>query len=263
MNYRVFLSSMSLFGLPLKTIFRKARTSGFDGVEVFLFNPIERRVKKARMLAERYELMLHFHEVCSFEDAPSSYGRVFQLLGLSPNRNVGFADRVPLSINEPVVVYADHYAEVSSRKQWLQTCSLFREGWVCKTDFTDFINAVRAHNLPIVLDTQHYLQYRLGIGLSIPAGDLFQLLRDGWRCLGKLTREIHLNDFDVYKGGTMGRNVFLGEGQAPLREFCREVRCSGWSGIIVPEVSFVHLFPYRKKCLRELRKRVDELFCSP
>lgn len=261
--YKVLLSSMSLFGLPLEMIFRKAWKGGFDGVEVFLFNPVEQRVEKARRLAERYELMLHFHEVCSFEEAPSSSDRVLQLLGLSPRKDKSFIDRVPPFIHEPVVVYANHYTEVSSQNHWLQTISMFFENWTCKVGFPDFISGVLKGNLPIVFDTQHYLQYRLGLGKEIPTGvGLVKLLCDGWLCFHGLVKEIHLNDFCVNKGSMMGRNVFLGGGQAPLDEFCKTVRESGWSGTIVPEVSPFHLFPYRGSRLAELRRKVDELLCS-
>lgn len=261
--YKVLLSSMSLFGLPLGVIFRKARESGFDGVEVFLFNPVEQRIEKARRLADRYGLLLHFHEVCSFEESPSSCERVLQLLGLSPRKDKSFIDRVPLSIHEPVVVYANHYAEVTSQNHWLQTISMFLENWRCKVSFPDFISAVLNHNLPIVFDTQHYLQYRLGLGKEMLMGaGLVKLLCDGWLCLHGLVKEIHLNDFCVEKGSIMGRNVFLGEGQAPLEEFCKTVRESGWSGTIVPEVSPFHLFPFRERRLAELRRTVDKLLSS-
>lgn len=261
--YKVLLSSMSLFGLPLGMIFRKARESGFDGVEVFLFNPVEQRVEKARRLADQYELMLHFHEVWSSEESPSSYERVLQLLGLLPGKDKSFIDLVPPSIHEPVVVYANHYAEVCSKNHWLQTISTFFENLTCKVSFPDFISGVLKGNLPIVFDTQHYLQYRLGLGKEIPTGvGLVKLLCDGWLCLNSLVKEIHLNDFCVNRGSTMGRNVFLGEGQAPLDEFCKTVRESGWSGTIVPEVSPFHLFPYRERRLAELRKKVDELLRS-
>ncbi len=119
-----------------------------------------------------------------------------------------------------------------------------------------------------MFDTQHVIEHKLGRRgvTNFPQNqeELLLHLREAWFDLGEQTAEIHLVDSQI-SGDTMGRNVPLGQGVLPLKEFAKLVIESGWQGRIVPEISpkISQLFEsYTKQVARlvKVRKQVEDLF---
>ncbi|HEY4510650.1 MAG TPA: TIM barrel protein [Candidatus Paceibacterota bacterium] len=268
---KIFLSSGSIFPLSVSQAIRFARDAGYDGVEVVnLYGWRNKNVEKYRELARKYELALHFHEVWSLEDNPThKINHFLNLLGRLPPTDSSL-ERQFGGVTEPVVVYPHRWKEVLDKRNfWLQTCSVHRDGKL-RSSYGEFLKIIIKNRLPVVFDTQHYLEWCLvTMGVeNIPSDSLvlFNLLQQGWRVLGQYVKEIHLNDFSPSLGHEMGRNLFLGTGVLPLREFASLVRQSGWDGIIVPEISPTHILSLRPgktvSNLMVLREKVKKAFPS-
>lgn len=261
---QIFIPYCAFLGIPLFTTLRGAKDAGFHGVEIRL---VSFRSKRDALLC-RYRAVLlglatHFHQGWSLEENPTHWhNHVLNALGYLPHNGYALADHIPLT-SDPVVIYADRIAEARYYSSyWLQTCSQFARDGRYALSYIQFADAVRRHKLPVVFDTQHYLEYTLNVrgveDLPQDRRKLFDLLAEGWQELGSFVKEIQLCDSDPRLGHTGGRNVFLGEGILPLRDFCQLVKESGWNGVVVPEVKPGHLL--RPRRIGELRARVIELF---
>ena len=260
----IFIPYCTLLGIPLFTTISGAKEARFHGVEIHL---VSFRSYGAALLCRNRAGLLglatHFHQGWSLRENPTHwYNHVLNALGYLPRNGYALADHIPPT-GGPVVVYADRLSETRGRPNyWLQTCSQFGRDGRYALPYVRFLEAVRRHRLPVVFDTQHYLEYALNVrgveDLPQDRRELFDLLAEGWRELGSFVKEIQLCDSDPRLGHTGGRNVFIGEGILPLRDFCRLVKESGWDGVVVPEVKPSHLL--RPRRIGELRARVIELF---
>lgn len=267
---RVFLPYIELCYFPLAGTLGAIKRAGYDGVECHLVGSLlnHRRVLAIRHEAEELGLGFHAHQGWSFEE--NSFlpqNRILDLLGCLPHPGYTLEEHVPQKLilaHDPVVVYADRFPEILGHDGYrVQTCSVFNEAGKHKLPFPEFCASVKRHGFPVVFDTQHYLEYAAGAqgvgNLTSDPRRVLKSLTEGWEYLGRYVAEIHLVDFNPTLGHARGRNVPLGTGIAPLHDFCRMVKGSGWEGTVVPEVNPLHLF-HNSVRLRELRECVLKLF---
>jgi hypothetical protein len=179
-------------------------------------------------------------------------------LGLLPDEGYRFDDVVP-SGAYPVVAYSDRFDEFDGGNGyvWFQTLSTFRPDGTKKITWEQFRQRVSEKNTSLVLDTMHFLEFSLnkrGVNdLPTETEIIFNHLKSYWEKFGPQTREIHFNDYKPGIGDA-GRNVFPGEGVAPLVSFADYVSNSGWGGYITPEINPKLPFPHSLSKLRELRE---------
>lgn len=266
---QILASKLSLFGLPIKTAMERVRGAGFQGIEVLCTNRFRNYYQRCRQFAEELGLTLHFHQAWSADEDPTDWKfRILERVGYLPQSGYGLGDNVPYDLTDvPTVIQADRLNEFYDHGAiapyyWFQTDCVQDKFGQPKLSFSEFVTLVQRHKLPVVFDTQHYLEWKLGLfrDLSQIPRDSFwilQWLEEGWELLGPHVKEIHLNDFDP---GTGARNVFPGTGVLPIAAFCNLVKRSGWQGDIVPEVNPQTLFPYSRKKLISLRKEVEWYF---
>ena len=241
---------------------RRVKEAGFSGIEVIITNRFRDYVWRCQNLAKELDLTLHFHQSWSADEDPTDWRfKVLGWVGYLPSSGYTLRNHIPREIdNYPVVINADRINEATRNLSfWYQTECIFQDS-IPKLTFPEFVGLVKRYDLPVVFDTQHYLEYRLGHfrGLKyLPTvkTELMKLLEEGWKMLGQHTKEIHLNDWRPES-----RNVFPGTGIAPLAEFCQLVKSSGWNGYIVPEISPSIPIPHSKYTLDRLRETVDSYF---
>lgn len=260
---------MSVFPRSINFLINAAKGE-YDGVEIFNFNFSQRKIEKITKLVKKAGLLLHFHQVWPYEDDPSAINWILDKLGfLSPLMLDAKTQFENINIMEPVVVYPNEWRQASRRSNfWLQT-NLSHGPKGMKMTLDDFTRVIEGYGLPVVFDTQHYLEDCVGMkGVEFISSNkrlIMGLLEDGWARLGPYAKEIHLCDFDPELGNQKGRNLFLGEGVFPLKEFAEMVKTSGWNGIVVPEVKPQHIIlSFRNSTIFEklakLKKIVKDLF---
>lgn len=272
---KVLMPYISLHGLPIVATLRRVKEAGFDGIEQHLVGASHHAVLATTRRAHERGLAVHLHQAWSLAENPTHWHNyVLKLAGCLPRTGYTLAEHVPFNIVEaafhdgvtwaPVVVYANRIPEVMNlrrwrRNFWIQTC--MPPGGQPQMDFAVFLTAVKMGKLKVVFDTQHALEFAgscKGVSeLPTDRGELLNRIQKLWGLLANNVNEIHLADFNPALGNTRGRNVPLGTGVLPLREFCRMVRESGWEGFVVPEVSGMF---WRTEHLHALRKQVDEFF---
>lgn len=260
---QILASKLSLFGLPIKSAMDKVKEAGFDGIEVLLTDRFRNYIWRCQHFAKELGLTLHFHQAWSADEDPTDWKfKILEGVGYIPKPGYALSVHMPETTNNhPVVINGDRINQARRSNFWYQTDCVFWDPWP-KLPFPEFVRVVKKNNLSVVFDTQHYLEWRLGVfrDLSrLPKSQkgLFDLLKEGWELLGPHTKEIHLNDFNPTTGE---RNVFPSTGIAPLGAFCNLVQSGNWQGYIVPEVSPQILFPYSTKKLICLRETVESYF---
>ena len=258
---QVLASKLSLFGLPIKIAMERVRAAGFDGIEVLLTDRFRNYTWRCQYLAKELGLILHFHQAWSSDEDPTDKKFVILgKLGYLPQQRYALRQHIPASIrNKIVVIQADRINERFGNHQWLQTDCIFKNGRSLLS-LAEFAQAVNKLNLPVVFDTQHYLEWKLGIfrdlsKLPTDQKKLLELLEEGWATFGPHAKEIHLNDWAPNE-----RNVFTGTGIAPLKEFCKMVKSSGWNGYVVPEIGPKVPIPRSLDTLKKLRETVESYF---
>lgn len=258
-------------GLAARWIARRAariaKAAGFDGVELFCVdaNYLQEMVDivKARDLSART------HQLWSFVGGQNHwYNHVFRWLGMLRAEDMPLQKQAVLGV--PLIVYADKWREVldshSGVQNFLiQTCTehlqrKFRLSW------TEFLKIQEEYRFPIAFDTQHVLEWmngKIGVSRLQKGGDfLLTRLKYAWDILGQDVVEIHWNDCVLGGDDTRDRNVYPGVGGLPLEKFAQYVRASGWEGVVVPEVSPLHLprGGTHVEKLAALRREVREYF---
>ena len=238
---------MSCFPWPVSTALCVARYAGFDGVEIFRFRAFWQytNLKHYRAIASTQDLLINFHETWSFgyTDTTHAILRVPALWGALLPENARLEEQFAgAKENELVVAFPHHLDEIiaAKRPNWaVQTNALWRYDHY-DVPFERFIQKVIEHHLPVVFDTQHYLEYENGkVGvenLSLNSERHMSSLKRAFDKLRPQIREIHLNNFMPPKGHDLGRNLPLHEGILNLPEFCQYVKASGWTGTVVPEL---------------------------
>src|SRR3989338_8051231 len=257
MKMRFGIASLSLFPLPLQTVFRKASRAGFDFVEVFLLGKwntekVSRAIGRAAILG----LELHFHQVWTTESSQAKEKRVNQALtalGRLPRQGYNFDEWAPKNAI-PLVAYADRIPELAGRSVvWFQSIAEQRmfDDPTPRLSFPDFLERIRRGRHDIVFDTMHYIEYLRGeSGIersTLIAATILDEWKKFWTEFSTQVREIHWNDF------SRERNFWPGTGTAPLRDFAYTVQKSGWSGCVVPEVRPRLPIPYGAEDLLALR----------
>lgn len=266
MTTQIFFPTISLFGIPTKCAFDRIDKAGFDGVEVLVTSRNRLQADHFRGLARERGMGLHWHQPWSYtENTIHWYNGLANRLGMLEPGGYKLSDVLPMNLVEPIVVYADRWDEARGLPlAWLQTCTVMNSAGKHSLPFARFLELVREYQSKIVFDTQHFLEWYFGCpgisGLPTDIKHLEAALLEGWSELGPYVAEIHCNDFDPRRGNSWGRNLILGHGIAPLESFAQVVHKSGWQGVVTPEISPFHLFPYRLRTMRYVRDYVAELF---
>jgi len=263
MNPKVYLPYMKLFGYSFISLAR-IKAAGFDGVEIHIAGYSNKeRLLETIAKAHTLGLETRVHQAWSLEESPTFwFNHLLNLFGQLPRTGYTLAEHLPAD-DVPAVVYANRWGEVVGHDKWLlQTCEVFDKDGNFKTSYKEFVRVVKTHDLGVVFDTQHVLEFMLNLhgveGLPTDKEKLLELLIKAWDDLGPYVREIHLNDSNPRLGHHKGRNVFLGTGILPLKEFVRHVKQSGWNGIVTPEMSPLKLLKPGE--LERLRHTVLNLF---
>jgi len=240
------------------------KAAGFDGVECHLLGKLlsPQRVMELREEAAKLDLGIRFHQGWSWETGQRIvHNYILRPLGALVPSGTSLAEQVVSVGTDPVVVYGSRVGEPTKPHYLYQTSSEFCHGKAYAKHFQDFVAAVIDSKLPVVFDTQHVLEWSLDehyvTGLPTARENVAELVYHLWQKFSPFTKEIHLCDYDPRLGPSHGRNVFLGRGVFPLKEFCTGVRLSGWEGIVTPEVSPQYL--RERGSLEMLRAEVGRL----
>ncbi|HLD61315.1 MAG TPA: TIM barrel protein [Patescibacteria group bacterium] len=266
MAIQIFLPTISLAGTPADRALRKIKNAGFDGAEMVVSSHNRGQANQIRELANKYGLGLRWHQSWSLaENRTHWYNVVANWLGMLEPKGYSLSDILPKNQIEPIVVYADRWQETLDRPlALLQTCSVMNGEGKRALSLDQFKRIAREYQPRLVFDTQHYLEWHfdcVGVGdLPTDRGELEAALWEGWQEFHHLVEEIHCNDFDPKRGHSRGRNLFPGDGVAPLESFAVMVLQTGWEGVVVPEVSPLNFFPYRNSTMRHLYEDVSGLF---
>lgn len=258
------LASMSLFPLPLGSILRFASKAGFDFVEVFLLGKwtkerVSRLIESAAMLS----LELHFHEVWTTERSEKKerwMNRLLTVTGRLPSEDYRLEEWVPENAR-PFVAYAERIGELRGMEDvWFQSIAQQKslDDPAPRLSCPEFLECTQKGAFPVVFDTMHFIEYvrgESGIEHShLDAPSILDEWQRFWSVSGPQVKEIHFNDF------TGKRNLWPGEGTAPLGEFANLAKQSGWDGCVVPEVRPKLPLPYVTRELLSLRKKVESYF---
>lgn len=261
---RIFLPYVEVLWKHIPASLEEIKDAGFDGVECHLIGRLRApaRVRELQKEVAQLDLGIHFHQGWSWETGQRNlHNVVLRFLGALVPVGMPFYEQVR-DIADPVVVYGSLADEPSGPNYIYQTASEHVHGKTYAMTFTSFVNAVKSSRLPVVFDTQHILEWCLNkgnvLGLPTDTEAIGQMVDHLWQEFCPFVREIHLCDFNPSLGTFRGRNVFLGDGVFPLKDFCANVRASGWDGTVTPEVSPQHL--QGKDKLQMLRERVNRLF---
>lgn len=274
---KIGLASMSLFPLPLPLILRRASQAGFDFVEVFLFDVSYDRVCRLRERGEKLKLGIHFHQVWSVgEERDESLrvrllNNVFTATGWLPKNGYRLTEHIPSNAT-PVVIYADRWREAVKKGMWLQTISVGDSNSLTrqfKCPWKEFREIAAKEKHSLVFDTMHFLEWTHDIpGIHLLGSSKLEILVEWgkfWCQFKDQVEEVHFNDFDPRLPEGQARNLFPGNGFAPLYDFAAVIKDSGWNKCMVPEVQPSALFPdwpcgVSNKRLLALRKKMDEYF---
>lgn len=261
---RVFLPYVEVLWKQMPASLKEIKSAGFDGIECHLIGRLRSQKRLTEVCKEAVNLGLgfHLHQGWSWKTGqPGLYNSALRAMGALVPADMPLGDQIP-DIGYPAVVYGNHLNNQLGRSDFrYQTASEYSvPGYAAP--FEKFAAAAVERSLPVVFDTQHILEWSLGVpgveelpSMSQAIGDLVTSL---WKQLYLQVVEIHLCDFDPKLGRSHGRNVFPGTGIFPLDEFCAMVRKSRWSGVVVPEVAMQHLHGMRK--LQMLRDKVSQVF---
>lgn len=266
MSIRVFFPTIGLGIIPHAWACTMAKRAGFSGVEVLATSNNKAASRKLVATAAVHNLELHWHQPWSRTyNAVYLFGPVLHRLGILERDGYELRKVLPDTRSEPIVLYADRFHEAEGLPDaWLQTCSVRRGERIHAMSYGEFVKVVERYQPPIVFDTQHYLEWYFGVfGVSELPHDptlLLNTLIAGWKFFGHLVKEIHLNNFDPAYGDTLGCNRLLNDGILPLQKFVDVVKASKWSGVVVPEVSPFHLYPFPQERMRHTRQTVQLLF---
>jgi hypothetical protein len=265
---KLILCGASLYPMPISRILHMAKNTGFDGVEIFLFGKWTRdKVSRVLDLAEKLNLTISFHQVWSTNESSSGItwrDRILTALGQLPGEGYNLDEIVPVNAR-PLVAYADcviRHPETIREGYWVQSVptGVSYE----KSSYTNFEQSFRMSKFPIVMDTQHLLEYisgRSGITNIIrrDSEGIHAVWEKFLNTYSGSIEEIHFNDLNPALGDTNGRNLFPGTGIAPLKAFAATLKSARWDGSIVPEVQPKFIL-YRKERLMELRREVESYF---
>ncbi|MEK7208379.1 MAG: TIM barrel protein [Patescibacteria group bacterium] len=269
------LASLSLFPLSPKKVMQLGSQAGFDFVEIFLFRPVDYGcISALSELSGKLDIELHFHQVWSTQEERDKSWRVRALnafltgIGWIPKGDYRLSQWVPHNA-WPVVVYADRWQEAAKTKNmWMQTISTNgNDGATFKCSWQEFRGIAAEKKLPLVFDTMHFLEWLHevpDIHLLESGFRRTERIRDDWEKFWcqfyPQVKEIHWNDFDPGLPRGRARNLWPGEGIGPLRELAEDIKATHWDGCVVPEIQPRLPFPYGRKELLALRKKMDEYF---
>lgn len=241
------------------------KSAGFDGVEGHLIGNLRsnKRIVEVRDQVSGLGLGLRLHQGWSWANGQLIIeNMILGLCGALVPNNMSLAEQTNGANKDSVVVYGSSLNELISANYLYQTASVYAKGGSYVSHFGKFVETVKKCQLPVVFDTQHVLEWfwnKKGVeDLPSDPDVINYVIGEIWQEIGQYVREIHLCDFNPKLGSSKGRNVFLGDGVFPLKEFCANIRASGWEGVVTPEVAPRHIRGV--KDLQVLCEKVHELF---
>lgn len=261
---QVFLPYVEVLWKTMPASLPQIKEAGFDGVECHLIGGLRdsARVRVIREATRDLGLKLRFHQGWSqLTGQRNVFNTFLGLLGqLVPNNQLPKEQFKDVG-DDPVVVYGNHAVMTPDQPNYLYQTASEHRGTTYARPYTKFATAVLAWSKPVVFDTQHVLEWYFNVqnveGLPSDADTISSTIVGLWNTLRPRVVEIHLNDFNPKLGASRGRNVYPGTGIFPLKEFVAQVRSSGWSGVVTPEVAPQYLSVDKLKSLRE---DIDRLF---
>lgn len=279
MSYRPLLSlpTPSLFGLTFAQKAKLLEHTGFQGIELFMFPSVARELEKHRLVAEHHGLRLSLHQPWSYGESGGHFSnRILGPIGYLPKDGYTLSDLVAHGRGELFIAYCDRRSEIATMKNppvqfaYQTACSWIGAGKnrTHRIPYRELLDNILPTGAPIVFDTFHVLEWRLGKpgGKALGAYSEHELAKEllsAWNEIGQeRIVEIHWNDFQSDERGSDGRNCFPGEGKlaSGLRLLSREITRKKWEGYIVSELSPFLLFPYRTRTLIALRERMEQFF---
>ncbi len=283
----IYLPTLSLFGLPYKETFKRIREAGFNGAEVLVNGWNRHRLGKITGMAREAGLEVTYHQPWSLdENRTHPFNHILSAIGYLPPNDYTLEwvmENIPA--NRRVVLYPDRIKEENIKNERClfggitnyykcinmayQTTSVLKRNGEYKMSWDDFLLDVCYRGLrPIVFDTQHVLEYSYDLkGVEelrkYSSEQLLRQLKKTWEQVGgskDRVVEIHWNDCDPKLGHTGGRNVPLGTGILPLKEFATFLKEKDWWGTIVPEIKPSLPIPHSVEYLTRVRETVEEHF---
>ncbi len=244
-NIRVYSQFISILWKEFPGSLERIQEAGYDGVECHLIGNLLKSKKIAQVEAEAdaLGLELRFHQGWSWRTGQDIWQNwVLRFAGALVPSHLSFEQQTRHVNRYPVVMYGN-VARTTLQKNYLfqsiaECRSRSEEGYA--STITEFWEDVSKHNLPVVFDVQHILEWYFDVEnvakLPNDPKRLSESLCRLWHGFRPYVREIHLCDFNPALGPSNGRNLYIGEGILPIKEFAEEVRKSNWSGIVTPEV---------------------------
>lgn len=243
------------------------QNAGFEAIE-FLVTTNTNDWWKMDEAATKMGISTTYHQSWSLEENPTHLAnKVLDKMGILPKYDYSLGDLFcGVPDGRPIVVYADRVSDFSDthHNRRYQTVSVFH-GVKYKLPWDAWVKVVRQDSMKVVFDTQHVLEYQLNLtgveGLATYTKENFLwFLKDAWTKLGgsRNIEEVHWNDCRPILGHTAGRNVPLGSGVLPLREFAEFIRKDGFDGLVIPEVKPFDLL--WRTPPSKLRKLVESYF---
>lgn len=260
---KFFMPYLKIGGMEFYGSLKNIKDAGFDGVEMLLGGDVLRRPEKYAEEAKRLGLEYHFHALWSLEDThtstPGFHHKILKKLNFLLPKNYSLDQAVPSQVTAPVVVNGNFLRGALLQETLKRPNLRFQTFGLGKISFNGFVDAVKKHNLPVVFDTEHAIEFFMGVegvsNLPHECAKLNILLTGLWTTFKPFTKEIHFNNCIPRLGLT---KVLPNKGTLILKQFAHEITESGWDGVIIAEVTpGKMLYGLR---LRQLRKCLDKMF---
>lgn len=262
---QVFSQYLNILWKEFPASLWKIKEAGYDGVECHLIGNLlgEEKIAQVEAEAKALRLELRFHQGWSWRTGQDIWQNwVLRFAGALVPSNLSFEQQTRHVNKYPVVMYGN-VARTTLQKNYLfqsivERRSRSEKGYALT--ITEFWEVVSKHNLPVVFDVQHILEWYFDVEnvakLPNDPKRLNESLCRLWDGFKPYVREIHLCDFDPARGPSNGRNLYIGTGILPIIEFAEEVRRSKWSGIVTPEVQPQYLRGNNLRAVSELARKL-------
>lgn len=268
MKTKIFIMMASLWPRPLTQVFKMAKRSGFDGVEIMLTNQVIRNLSEYLEKAKELGLAVNWH--CWWETGYNVWPEILANFGLIPDwRQRKTFKEIVGRLTEPVVLYSWRVAEWSQGENYrfqAAYCPVANLGnpLFSPLNYDEFILKVRHYKLQLVFDTRHLLEY-LCFSTTIDyrlkdKNFLLGTLLAEFQELKNYITEIHLSDLNSQRFlvGSSSNPLLPGMGDIDLGIFLKSVKRSNWQGDIVIECHPSQLFFFPINKLRRVINRIKK-----
>lgn len=231
MGCKFFVSSASfprtlLFGIDgvslYRSVFRKIKRLGFDGVEILLTTHVLKNLQQVIDYAEEAGLLITFHDWWTNDIS----GRIFTRIGVFHPEGVTLAEVLPANFQHPVVV---------STYRWENRDAVpyARIQPVSGMPFEEQMAIIREEKRPLVFDVMHWMHYKYGNPLRFTSvGKLFDAVWREFYDWCDLVEEIHIYNWKEASNrfsALRNQNVFPDEGHFLVLEFLLELENMRWA----------------------------------